>query len=564
MHLDQKTHLQDLLSGVTHFLFANPLTTPRTQTHSDNDQVFLLCKSQKEGALIWKAIVDWVEGEPNQKGLSVGVFGLDKEIGTIKLGLHVPDDGGADHVSITSIIIDSFSSKAAYTEMMATRRVLLSVAYQVGQELRNVSDLPMKSIVLDSLSFYWGLERFSEFDQTFEFIQGEHKIEYHPLDLLNIPGLVARPFYEKMSSWKKGGLHPSMLEKFMAVVESLPPVENRFNLDLSIFEEFNLDFINSRDWANIHKEVIRIATLKSKRCWHPNTPQECSLDANGEVKITAAHSIQKSGPLKRISEELEVSSYGFSAVTGDGERIRINSASVFWGFCNAHDGIFKPIEDFPFDGTPKQNFLFAYRAFVVTAHQKVVESFWLDTGTEWKNDQIQNKKIFDKAILDEDWSVIQTEVIDLPGFFPLVFSSSFYLDFDFEGNAIPHSDQRMEKIFVTLLPNDDKTTFLISCLSQDGKVYHGLIEQLKSRKNLLLDISILIAPHVENIFFSPSYYTKYIASQEKNIKLAMKEAQFDFAPFLSDGTIGAKYSLTPHDYLSNPLKINFFHLDEPE
>jgi len=261
--------------------------------------------------------------------------------------------------------------------------------------------------------------------------------------------------------------------------------------------------------------------------------------------------------LSKIAENGDVMGHAFKEGKIEGEKSHKNHASIFWGFCNTHDSIFQPIEAGKYTKSDVENFLFAYRSFVVSYHIKKEVSQWMNFGVQSENDLIENKKIFDKAILTKDYSVINTEVFELDKFYPIVVSASFYLDFDFKGKEIKHSDDRMENIYVTLLPIENKTFFLLSYFEQDKHLYGNLGNQLTERNNLKSDITMLVGAHTENIYFNPIYYKTFIEKHEKDLKKLMMMTQFDQEIINEKGGYDL-YSLTPKNYLNNILNINFF------
>src|SRR5690606_594555 len=107
--------------------------------------------------------------------------------------------------------------------------------------------------------------------------------------------------------------------------------------------------------------------LKSKKICSVNNlfPAECS------DKIINAHTVSKSGSLKEISEKGHVMGAKPSLaglIKNNGkltlEKIGINKASTFTGFCSVHDKeLFSPLEDEEIILSDKQLFLLAYRGF---------------------------------------------------------------------------------------------------------------------------------------------------------------------------------------------------------
>jgi len=366
-------------------------------------------------------------------------------------------------------------------------------------------------------------------------------------------------FYEVLRDFRKGGLKPEMYNEFMLAVKSLPPIFKRTSLDFTVFDKFGLTDISEEDFSAIMRELMKRGIDKSKSCWHPEANQtNCNIDSKGRIIISAAHSIQNNGVLSKIVENGHVMSYALDKAEFDGRELGKNHASIFWGFCNKHDAIFRPIEIHPYTQTPEQNFLFAYRGFVVSSHKKIEVSTWMNFGEQSDNDIKENKQIFDNGIIANNFSIIETEVFELPVFYPIAVSSAFYLDYDFHGKPIPHSDERMENIFVTLYPVENKTYFLLSYFKQDKQLYGDIGNQLRSRNNLKSDITMLIASHTENIYFNPIYYNTFIKKYEKIIKLIMFNTQFDNASIDEKNELNINFSFTPSNYLDNTYGINFF------
>lgn len=379
------------------------------------------------------------------------------------------------------------------------------------------------------------------------------------LNQLRNPQINYERFFEVICNFRKGGLNPTNYEDFITTVRQLPPLYNRKENDYLVFDKFNLVDISEDDFTAVLREVQQRGIEESKICWHPEASSTtCKIDGAGKIIISATHSIQNNGVLNKIAENGHVMGYARDKGKFDGKEVGKKLASIFWGFCNTHDAIFKPIEDIPFTGTSEQNFLFAYRGFVVSSHKKVEVSKWMNYGEQSDIDIAENKKIFDSAILSKDYSVIETEIFELSAFYPIAVSSSFYLDFDFEGNAIPHSDDRMEDIFITLYPVGNKTYFLLSYFSKDKHLYGNLGEQLRKRNNLKSDITMLIAAHTENIYFNPIYYKTFIEQYEKILELIVLHSQFDHASINEENELSVNFSFTPSNYLDNPYGINFF------
>ncbi len=69
---------------------------------------------------------------------------------------------------------------------------------------------------------------------------------------------------------------------------------------------------------------------------------------------------------------------------------------------------------------------------------------------------------------------------------------------------------------------------------------------------------MLLASHVENIFFNPIYYKEFIEKYEKNLEEIFSNAHFDCGRVDEDDNIKIDFSFTPDDYLTNKYNISFF------
>ncbi len=380
------------------------------------------------------------------------------------------------------------------------------------------------------------------------------------LSIILKPQIKYEGYFEIIRDFRKGGLNPTNYDEFIATVRSLPPISKIVPGDFVVFDKFNLSDISEEDFKSIRTELFKRAIEKSKKCWHPEAgPSTCDLELIGIIKVSAAHSIQNNRVLSQIADNGHVTTYDIDLL-GDftGKVIGRNLASIFWGFCNKHDSIFRPIEVEKYIGSEIQNFLFAYRGFVVAFHKKLEVSNYVEFGQQSNNDIIGNKKIFDEAILNQNYGVIKTHTIELPAFYPIAVSSSFYLDFDFEGNSIPHSDERMEYLFLSVVPDQNKTYVLISYFQQNENLYGNLGSQLAKRNNYKSDITILIASHCENVYFNPNHYNTFIKKFGPDLPKLLLQTQHDFVRVNDEGEIIDTISLTPPSYLDNSFGINFF------
>lgn len=389
--------------------------------------------------------------------------------------------------------------------------------------------------------------------------------------------------FEVMKDLRIGGLNPDNFDDFMRVVNALlrkfKDLDNEKDdthdfmavmaPDLAIktklfyiqhnLKQFELSDVSEKEKGLILERITKIIDEKVKLCWHPHASKEnCTLDNDGNIKISSAHSIQRGKILKKISENNNVRQFRIYENERNLDK-SIKKASTFWGFCDKHDKIFNPIEIDNFSCTPEQLFLFAYRAFVNTAHIKLKFYEYNDFGEQAKNDQLNNKKIFDQAILEKMYSIITTDILILDHEYPIAVSSASDLDYDYCGKLIPHSETRLEQFYISIFPENNKTYILFSYLKEDANLYSNIMNQIKNSSQIESMLSVLIAGHCENVFFKPSYYEVYIRNQEESISKLVQQTQTDFIIFDGYGLKQATVSNTPPDYLKNKYDIQLFN-----
>ncbi len=349
------------------------------------------------------------------------------------------------------------------------------------------------------------------------------------------------------------------IRDFMAVMVPDAAIRTKLFYIQHNLKQFQLSDVSEKEKGLIFERITKILDEKVRFCWHPFASiQNCTLDNDGNVKISSAHSIQRGKILKRISENNKVRQFRIYENERDYD-IPIKRASTFWGFCDKHDKIFNPIEITNFQCTSEQFFLFAYRAFVNTAHVKFKFYEYYDFGEQAKNDLLNNRKIFDQAIIEKDYSRITTDILILDNEYPMAVSSASDLDYDFHANCISHSDTRLEQFYISLFPENGKTYVLFSYLKEDSNLYGNIVSQIKSGDRIESKLSVLLAGHCENIFFKPSYYKSYIRHQEESISKLIMNTQSDFVGYDGYGRKLEPISNTPPDYLMNEFDIQLFN-----
>ena len=318
-------------------------------------------------------------------------------------------------------------------------------------------------------------------------------------------------------------------------------------------KEFQIEF--NKLLSNLYKKC------RFKGCVFPDK-------SNCSKKPIKAHSIQKNKILKHISINGMVISGDIQKTlfTQEFEEVGINSASVFFGFCNYHDtSIFSEIENQDYIENQEQNFLYAYRACALE-YVKKIEASCLYKGIlkRYKNTQkeIYLKNMVSGAnlglvdlteILDDfsnelikqrdirNYNIIYTQRFALQYEALIAVNSFFYIQYDFEGNLIndlSNPSKIPAPIFLNVFPQNGKTIILFSCLSKDQDIYRNILSNLENISNSRIEyfFSNLIINHCENLFMSPLKYN--MISKKMRILFVKK--------FMK--TIREKY---PSDYLTS-------------
>jgi len=308
---------------------------------------------------------------------------------------------------------------------------------------------------------------------------------------------------------------------------------------------FNIEHYNGNmSWLNNDTQKLLNDNL-IECCIHPNK-DECSK------AIIKAHSLQNNGVLSLLSKDghvwyvkSEVNENGFDMNV---YRVSKNKATTFTGFCNFHDtNVFKPIEIEEYNSdSDKQNFLYAYRVFAYEYYKKLVSlRSFQDTISKkpsllrvqqfvayYRNNQLLEKdittleSIMNDALLNNDYSIIESHVIEFD--YQIQFASSFGFapEFDFEGNnmlinhLIDMDERRLPMVFMTIFPIVDKSYIITSWLKCDRDKLTRFIDSLinMSLLEVKLTFNNLIPEYSENIVISERLWSRFSEHQKHVFK----------------------------------------------
>lgn len=282
-----------------------------------------------------------------------------------------------------------------------------------------------------------------------------------------------------------------------------------------------------------------------------------SFHQNCSKKIIKAHTVPKSSSLKAIAKDGHVLGLKMnleSIFKNKGkpclEKIGINNASTFNGFCKIHDDdIFAPIEKEAFKDSAKQCFLLAYRAFAkeyyakssvseidslrhqadkgkgIDAQMEIqMQNFLFDISTRAALlDLIHHKSFFDFSLNNNDFSNTRAVVFTFNSPPPVMVSGGINPDYDFNGNLLQdlmELECRLDSIYVTSFYDGTSGKIVFSWLEHSHETCKTLIESLfqKSSDDIITFIIQYIAKNFENIFVSPDWWKSIDGANKTNFQ----------------------------------------------
>jgi len=291
----------------------------------------------------------------------------------------------------------------------------------------------------------------------------------------------------------------------------------------------------------------------SKRiCSSPDSfHQDCSK------KIIKAHTVPKSSSLKAIAKDGHVLGLKMnleSIFKNKGkprlEKIGVNTASTFNGFCKIHDdNIFAPIEKEAFINSPEQCFLLSYRAFAKEYYAKnsvseidslrhqadkgksiddqmaiQMQNFMFDISTRTALlDLAHHKEFFDLALENNDYSDARAVVFTFESPPPVMVSGGVNPDYDFNGDLLQdlmELECRLDSIYVTSFYDGTKGKVVLSWLEHCHDTCQKLIESLfqKNPNDIVTFLVQYIAKNFENTFVSPNWWESLDGADKTNFQ----------------------------------------------
>ncbi|QDU32743.1 hypothetical protein KS4_07770 [Poriferisphaera corsica] len=289
---------------------------------------------------------------------------------------------------------------------------------------------------------------------------------------------------------------------------------------------------SDRDLHNVDQYVPQ-----ERVCYAPDFLRKC----NG--KIIRSHTIQKKGSLSFIADNGHVIGVKFGDKYNNHirfDKIGINKASTFYGFCQHHDkAIFKPIEDVDFIASPMQCFLMCFRALCFELYKSrgaVINNDYRDLCCRGQHYREQltihenvrrynaetKSKIHDLEILKRwmDSSISKGvipknfafTVIEYNEQSPFHVSAVISPEYDFEGRQLLElSDLSSfsDRVMISTIPLERKKGCMVlgwnsSFCGASESFVNSFVDQTKLLGfDVLLQSSIILA---ENIYLNPSWW----------------------------------------------------------
>lgn len=307
----------------------------------------------------------------------------------------------------------------------------------------------------------------------------------------------------------------------------------------------------------LSKSDLKLLEDKFKNFKLCMVPQKMKKDCS--KRIINAHTISKSRNLKAIAENGHVLTFKINSVfkllKNKGEikieKIGINNASIFKGFCSYHDKeLFSCIEDENIIFSPKQIFMTAYRSICNELYIKNADlnqkKFLLNSmrnkitlnyvkrlevyikGIELAIDDLNKvKKIYDQIILeDKGYDKVNYYILEINKIPDVLVSGNWIPDKNFDGEKLINlADTKVNfnSLNVSSIVTDKGGAFIFAWIDSEELVTKNIYNFIKSFMKLDNKLKINILPrfifgHFENVYFNPTWWNSLTQQQKELIE----------------------------------------------
>ena len=277
-----------------------------------------------------------------------------------------------------------------------------------------------------------------------------------------------------------------------------------------------------------------------KKCLVPEAWQnEC------KGPISRAHTVPKSGSLKRIARDGHVYSFvpslenlGKNQGVLVPELLGIQKASTFTGFCALHDSaIFAPLEQQKFCGTPEQCFLLGYRALAREFYTKRAATRLqglyrdMDKGKTFAEqvriqaiaqpfnigleaalqDTDHYKSLYDGLLESQEYKTVRAYIIEFETAPPVMCSGAVYPEQDFGGvelQDIADIRNTPDLLCFTSFHGGERGAVAFSWLVESDRTCRAFVESLRAIPDEFVTaaLSRFFFTHCENVHIEPDWW----------------------------------------------------------
>lgn len=386
-------------------------------------------------------------------------------------------------------------------------------------------------------------------------------------------------------------LNPANLTGIKEVIDKFPGIAKDFSNQVvnpdnkkskgveNISEKITKQgFVTDKDQEAINKLMggyIKDEQTKiAQGCFHYDQ-QSC------KGGIIDAHSLQKKGPLHRISELQNNQHQVIHFKRDPGKKweanlIAVKDASTFRGFCHHHDGIFSLIEQEPYTSSDQQNFLHSYRSFAYSYHTKIEkyayfkniinESSGLDDMLESSIGILRNfglgeehipeipkkteinaeqeeilkaerfesyKEQLNKSLSTSKYDDLEYFTYELNHICPLICSSLIKVHLEIPGAFIIDNNGQIYNdypLLLTIFHTDRNTSIVLLARFKSDSITEQIFNQLRklSTKELEIKLTSLIFEQVENFYLAPVFWNYLPQSEKEKIENDINEEKQSF------------------------------------
>lgn len=317
-------------------------------------------------------------------------------------------------------------------------------------------------------------------------------------------------------------------------------------------------FHNQKEALHFTGQMLKKS--KKKFCLY----EGCSAKPKSIIK---AHALQENRILNKLAVNGMVKMQDFTKdpVTLEIEKnkpepfyfltdVPISSATIATCYCKSHDDLlFAKIEKWQYDLQTldsEQQFLFAYKTFSFelytqmaadkfnclmfenvpqTAKNPLVVHEYRNCKEKLKDLQ-RYKMYFDNALKCKDFSGLETVIFEIP--FEIQFANYMTISppFDIEGKkvkAFERKTKRLNFMFFTSFPIENKSYILISALKDDMKYFSDYFKKIRTAPLSLVEyyVNALIPLYSQNLIISPNLWNRWSEKAQAGVQFAVADPQ---------------------------------------